>query len=186
MCCCVWLATSVIKNYCLPAGKYLGCWVSLFIFCFPFASLSRTIYVCVCWTQDQMVCAANVQNIWEIFSLSFSRPFAGTLNHPSAETAAELCVICSLFCVLRTLCSCLLRLKFLILLCAVLRNVSLMEMWIDTNKRAAAEVSPAFALKNAVARVASLIQYFLQCYLDCDSILLSISKDDNFVEGNWM
>lgn len=113
--CCVWLATSVIKNYCLPAGKYLGCWVSLFIFCFPFASLC--LYGCVCSenTRPNGVRCKCAEYLGDFF-LSFSPPLAGTLTHASRNGSGVVCFICSLFCVLRALLSVFALAQILILL----------------------------------------------------------------------
>ena len=107
--CCVWLATSVIKNYCLPAGKYLGCWVSLFIFCFPFASLC--LYGCVCSEHETKWCALQMCRISGRFFFSFSPPLAGT-THTRQQKRQRRCVLFVPFSVFCALLSCLLWLKF--------------------------------------------------------------------------
>jgi hypothetical protein len=91
--CRVWLATSVIKNYCLPAGKYLGCWVSLFIFCFPFASFSLCLYGCVCSEHETKWCALQMCRIsGRFFSLSLLLLPAHSHTHASRNG-----VVCYLF-----------------------------------------------------------------------------------------
>jgi hypothetical protein len=93
--CCVWLATSVIKNYCLPAGKYLGCWVSLFIFCFPFASLC--LYGCVLNTRPNGVRCKCAEYLGDFFSLSLLL-LPAPLTHASRNGSGVVCYLFPFLC----------------------------------------------------------------------------------------